>query len=172
LLNGDGLDGDLLGIRNRSNLTPLLTRTGSENVMDAIHRQITQIMINSFVMPDAIVMNPLDWEVAALTKETGTGAYVGANPFAPVLTRTMWGLPVVVTQRMPQGRALPGAFSTMAQFFAKGGVAVDMSNSHEDFFTHNKVAIRAEERGALAVYRPGAFGEVDLGTGESESETP
>lgn len=169
LLNGDGLDGDLLGIRLRNNLTPLLTINVGENVMDALHRQLTQIMVNSFVMPDAIVMNPLDWEVAVLSKETGTGAYVGANPFSPVQSRTMWGLPVVITQKMPQGRALPGAFGSMAQFFSKGGVSVDMSNSHEDFFTHNKVAIRAEERGALAVYRPGAFGEVDLGTGESES---
>jgi len=43
-----------------------------------------------------------------------------------------------------------------------------MSNSHEDFFTTNKVAVRAEERGALAVYRPAAFGEVYLtGAGES-----
>ena len=50
----------------------------------------------------------------------------------------------------------------MSQFFRKGDIRVEASNSHQDFFTKNLVAIRAEERGALAVYRPGAFGKVTL----------
>jgi HK97 family phage major capsid protein len=168
LLNGDGNDGELLGLRNRANLTTMLVAAGTDNVMDAIHKQITQIIIGSFVMPDGIVMNPIDWETAALSKESGTGAYIGASPFASMQARTMWGLPVVITQRMTAGRAFIGAYGTMAQVFSKGGISVSMSNSHEDYFTHNKVAILAEERLALAVYRPKAFGEVDLsGAGES-----
>jgi HK97 family phage major capsid protein len=168
LLNGDGNDGEILGLRNRANLTTMLVAAGADNVMDAIHKQITQIIINSFVMPDGIVMNPIDWEEAALSKETGTGAYIGASPFASMQSRSMWGLPVVITQRMTAGRAFIGAFGSMAQVFSKGGISVDVSNSHEDFFTHNKVAIRAEERLALAVYRPSAFGEVNLAAaGES-----
>ena len=35
-----------------------------------------------------------------------------------------------------------------------------MTNSNEDDFKNNLVALRAEERLALAVYRPGAFGKV------------
>jgi HK97 family phage major capsid protein len=168
LLNGDGQDGELLGLRNRSGLTTLLLASGEQNLMDAIHRQITQILIGSFVMPDGIIMNPVDWETAVLTKETGTGAYIGASPFSPMQSRTMWGLPVVITQKMTAGRAFIGAFGSMAQVFSKGGISVSMSNSHEDYFTHNKVAILAEERLALAVYRPAAFGEVYLtGAGES-----
>ena len=52
------------------------------------------------------------------------------------------------------------AFGQAAQVFRKGGIRVEASNSHSDFFIKNLVAIRAEERLALAVYRPGAFGEV------------
>jgi len=45
-------------------------------------------------------------------------------------------------------------------FIQKGGLRVEASNSHDDFFIKNLVAIRAEARLALAVYRPAAFGTV------------
>lgn len=167
ILNGSGSGANLLGIRNRVGLTADVTQGGSESAIDAIHRQITAIMTASFVMPDGIVIHPSDWEDVVLTKAEGSGTYLGANPFAPVQTRTLWGLRVVVTTQIPAGTALVGAFGTMAQFFTRGGISVDMSNSHDDFFIKNLVAIRAEERGALAVYRPSAFGEVILTGGES-----
>jgi hypothetical protein len=40
---------------------------------------------------------------------------------------------------------------------------VEASNSHEDFFRLDLVAIRAETRLALAVHRPEAFATADLG---------
>lgn len=61
-----------------------------------------------------------------------------------------------------QGQVLVGAFKTAAQVFRKGGVSVEASNSHASYFTTNLVAIRAEERLALAVYRPAAFATVDI----------
>jgi hypothetical protein len=48
----------------------------------------------------------------------------------------------------------------MAQIFRRGGVRVEASNSHQDFFIKNLVAIRGEERLAFAVYREAAFGQV------------
>lgn len=75
---------------------------------------------------------------------------------------TLWGLLVAATPAIAAKLVLVCAFATQAQFFRKGGVRVEASNSHQDFFIKNLVAIRAEERGALAVYRPGAFGKVTL----------
>ena len=52
------------------------------------------------------------------------------------------------------------AFHAPAQVFRKGGIRVDATNSHLDYFTKNLVAIRAELREALIVPRPQCFGEV------------
>jgi HK97 family phage major capsid protein len=88
------------------------------------------------------------------------GTYVGDGPFVRPVAPTLWGLPLAVTTVIEAGVALVGCFKTAAQIFRKGGIRVDASNSHQDYFVKNLVAVRAEERLALAVYRPAAFGEV------------
>lgn len=164
LLNGDGLGTNLVGLRNRVGLQTDVVRnvpivSPAENNMDAIHRMITQIMTTSFLMPDGIVMHPSNWQTIALSKDT-SGQYLAAGPFNASQQYRLWGLPVVPTTAMTAGVALVGAYRTAAQVFRKGGIAVEATNSHSDFFTKNLMAIRAEERLALAVYRPAGFGEV------------
>jgi HK97 family phage major capsid protein len=61
---------------------------------------------------------------------------------------------------MTAGTALVGSFGQGGQVFTKGGLTVEASNSHADFFQRNQTAIRAERRLALAIFRPGAFGTV------------
>lgn len=164
LLNGDGLGTNVIGLRNRTGLRTDIVRdtpasAPAENNMDAIYRQIVAIMVNSFLMPDGIIIHPTNWQAVALAKDTN-GNYLGAGPFNAAQQYRLWGLPVVVTTAITAGVALVGAFRASAQVFRKGGIAVEASNSHSDFFTKNLTAIRAEERLALAVYRPGAIGEV------------
>ena len=95
-----------------------------------------------------------------LLSKTTTGEYLGDGPFGPVRAVTLWGLPIAVTSVIEAGVALVGCFKTAAQIFRKGGVRVDASNSHQDYFTRNLVAVRSELREALAVYKPQCFGEV------------
>ena len=164
LLNGDGIAPNLLGLLKRPGLATAVARSAAESNADAIFRQIMTIYGTSFLMPDAVVMNPKDWADTVLTK-TPQGNYLTAGPFAPIQSAQMWGLPVAVTPSVVVATSVVGAFSTASQVFRKGGIRVEASNSHQDFFIKNLVAIRAEERLALAVYRPGAFGEVTgLGT--------
>lgn len=161
ILNGDGLGPNLLGLRKRNGLTPLYTPT-TDSLLDAIHYQITEITVGSFVMPTGIIMHPRDWHRILTQKAVTAGLYFGSGAFGAPQARAIWGLPVTLTTRMTQGRALIGAFGSEAIVFSKDGLSTAMSNSHEDDFTHNRVTVLAEERLALAVYRPAAFGEVDL----------
>jgi HK97 family phage major capsid protein len=160
LLNGTGVAPELLGITKRAGLAADVVRVDPATNADAILAQIFAIYTSAFLMPDGIVMNPTNWAKTALAKSS-TGEYIGAGPFDSGLqAQTLWGLPVAVTPNQLLGSGFVGAFKTAAQIFRKGGIRVEASNSHVDFFIKNLVAIRAEERLALAVYRPGAFGEV------------
>jgi HK97 family phage major capsid protein len=91
-----------------------------------------------------------------------TGAYIsGAGPFSSTqAVPTLWGRRVATTPQIALGTALVGCFQTASQLFRHGNPRIDASNSHQDFFTKNLVAIRCEERLALAVYRASAFGTV------------
>ena len=159
LLTGTGVAPQILGLLARTGLAADVVRGAAENNADAIFRQIMAVFASSFLMPDGITMNPADWSVTALMKTDG-GEYLTAGPFASIQTPTLWGLPIAVTPVQEATKAVVGAFKQGAQIFRKGGIRVEASNSHADFFIKNLVAIRAEERLALAVYRPGAFGEV------------
>ena len=158
LLNGSGVAPNLLGVLATPGLgAPVAVGVAPATVADAIFAQMMALAWSSFLMPDGIVMNPADWAQVA-TLKTSTGEYLGGGPFTSAQTPTLWGLPVAVTPVMVMNTALVGAFKTGAQIFRRGGIRVEASNSHQDFFIKNLVAIRAEERLALAVYRPSAFG--------------
>jgi HK97 family phage major capsid protein len=158
LLNGSGTPPAIRGILNRTGLTAAQAR-GTDTNADAIFKQITTIATTVFVDPDGVVMNPANWQTIQLAKDAN-GQYYGSGPFAAAQAQTLWGLPVVRTPTIVANTALVGAFQSASQIFRKGGLRVEASNSHNDYFIKNLVAIRAEERLALAVYRPSAFGTV------------
>ena len=164
LLNGDGTGANLVGLMNRAGLaTPIVKGTApsvaGDNSMDAIYRQITAIRTTAFLEPDAIAIDPLGWQNILLAKNT-YGNYYANGPFASAETPMLWGKKVAVSFNSAANSGVVGAFAQAAQVFRKGGLTVEASNSHADYFQRNLTAIRAEERLALAVYRPGAFGAV------------
>jgi HK97 family phage major capsid protein len=164
LLSGTGLTTHLTGILARSGLSaPIVKGAGvsvaGDNSMDVLYRQITAIRTSSFLDPDAIVIDPISWQNILIAKNS-QGAYYANGPFAGAQPPTLWGLKVVVTPAMAANTALVGCFSQGGMIFRKGGLTVEASNSHNDFFQKNLTALRAEERLGLAVFRPGAFGKV------------
>ena len=130
---------------------------------------------SALLEPDWIAINPSDWESIRLLTDTA-GQFFGGGPFqgpygngrnfdpSNLVTGAdefLWNKPVIVTSVLGAGTALIGTRSA-AQRFVKSGVSVEATNSHSDYFTKNLVAIRAEKREALAVYRPTAFTDVRL----------
>lgn len=158
LLNGSVVAPDVVGFLNRTGLAASIARVAEVNA-DTVLSQMMAIWIATNLQPDGIVMNPSNWKTCLLQKDAN-GQYYGGGPFASPHAPTLWGLPVALTTAIATGTALVGCFKTAAQLFRKGGLRVEASNSHNDYFTKNLVAIRAEERLALAVYRPSAFGTV------------
>lgn len=164
LLNGDGTGANLVGLLNRSGLAPAVVKgtapsAAGDNSMDAIYRQITAIRTTQFLEPDAIAIDPLGWQNIILSKNS-QGAYYAQGPFASAEQPALWGKKVAVSPAITANSGLVGAFSQGGQIFRKGGITVEASNSHADYFQRGVTAIRAEERLALAIYRPGAFGAV------------
>jgi hypothetical protein len=60
-----------------------------------------------------------------------------------------------------KGTALIGTRAS-AQIWNRGGLSVESTNSHSTHFVQNLVAIRAERRLGLCVYRPNGFVEVRI----------
>jgi HK97 family phage major capsid protein len=150
--------------------------TAAGNKAEQVFKAMNGLRGSAFVEPGWIVMHPSDWESIRLLKDTanqyyGGGPFLGpyGGPQGPIgasgqvngALDSLWNKPVYVTATIGAGTALTGSTSA-AQVWRKGGISVDASNSHNDYFQRNLVALRAEERLALAVYRPAAFTEIRL----------
>ena len=107
-----------------------------------------------------IVLHPADWTAIELLKDDN-GAYIFANPQS-LAQPGLWGRPVVTTQAMTFDQFLVGAFRLGAQVFDRQQATITIATENEDDFLTNLVTILAEERLALAVYRPEAFVKGDM----------
>ena len=63
---------------------------------------------------------------------------------------------------MASGKFLTGAFQLGAQIFDRMDAVVEISTEDDQNFRKNLVTVLAEERLALAVYRPEAFVKGDF----------
>lgn len=157
LLRGAGTGVTIEGIYNR---TGVQTVTGyGLSTIDSILKAITEIQKDAFVEPTAIVIHPNDWFDVRTSKDSNGNYLLGPATLDPSAARP-WGLNVRVTTNALENTALVGAFN-QAQVFRKTGISIAISTENEDYFIKNKVAVRAEERLALAVYRPAAFCKVE-----------
>ena len=158
LLNGDGSAGSLDGLMN--NATAFAYSGDSETALDTLLWAQTQVSLSEFDVT-GYVLHPIDWTKILLLKDT-TGRYLFSDPHGVEQPR-VWGKPVVPTQAMTEGQFLAGAFNLGAEIFDREDATVRVAEQHADFFVRNLVAILAEERLALAVYRDQAFVKGSIG---------
>jgi HK97 family phage major capsid protein len=159
LLTGDGVSPNLLGILNRSGIQT--QAKGSDPVPDAIYKAMQKIRGaggSGFAEPSAVVLHPNDWTDIRLLRTTD-GIYIWGNP-SETGADTIWGLPIRQTTAMTENTGLVGAFRPYSQVTRREGIQITLSTEHSTYFVENKVAILAEERLALEVYRPSAFATV------------
>lgn len=153
LLSGSGTGIDLNGLITQATAfdTSLLPLSGSYTRIDVIGRVIQQITTAKELQPTFLVINPVDFWSIRLTKDT-QNRYL-ANTMDP-----FWGLTPIITTNIAVGSFLVGSgSSTACEIRDRMGMTVEISTSHEDYFARNLLALRAEKRLALVVFRAASF---------------
>lgn len=152
LMTGTGANGKLNGLIN--NATAFTGGSTNQTVLDTLLKAFLQVSLQN-LEATGVVMHPTDWTNLMLLKDT-TGRYLFSDPHGVEQPR-VWGKDVVATASQNSGYFLAGAFMLAAEIFDREDATVRVAEQHSDFFTRNLVAILAEERLALAIYRAAAI---------------
>jgi HK97 family phage major capsid protein len=157
--DGNGTGENFTGILNTSGI---LEQAWDTDLFTTARKAKTYLRTTGRVRPTAWVLNPEDWETIELTQD-GDNRYYYGGPIANGEPR-LWGVPVVESEAIDQGVAILGDFRK-AVIWDRERTTIQISDSHEDFFIRNMIAILAEMRAAFGVIRPSAFCLVELESG-------
>jgi HK97 family phage major capsid protein len=151
ILFGSGASGHLRGIWTSASPA---TESAS-NLTDSVGGSIAQLAALG-IQPDAVIVNPVDWWTARMTKASTAGTYLLGDPLQ-AQRPTLWGLNLALSVSMPVGSYLVGNFAQGAAIYDRQQNILEVSREHASFFTQNMVAILVESRLAVCVFQPTAF---------------
>lgn len=154
VLNGNGTAPNLRGILQTSGIGAYVSAAGESPVI-AIRKAKTVAALSEYA-PDAVVLNPTDWEAVELDTDD-QGAFRVVTSVATGGTPRLWGLAVVETTNITAATFLVGAFREGATLWERTGVNIYITDSHASNFTSNILTLLVEMRAALSVWRPKAF---------------
>ena len=103
----------------------------------------------------AFVMNPADWETTELATADGSGNFLMGGPVDSA-ARTLWGVPVVVSNSVDAGDAILGKWSD-AELVTRGPISLQWTESAADDFEKNHVRFRCEGRYGFGLLKPASF---------------
>ena len=169
LLNGDGTAPNIEGLldagKSSVGSSDFNSYNGNLGRIGKIYDAITDIRVNAFTEPDAIIKHPSDWNqiVTSFNDVTTSGSlnplFVVAGGFGADAAPTIWGLKVVPTTAIANNTMIVGKFGggEAANVVMRQGIELAVTDSHSDFFIKNQLAIRATMRVGFPVYRQAAF---------------
>ena len=156
LMSGDGTATHIDGFLHKTGVQS--QAKGADPTPDAIYKGMTLVRHTGFAEPSAVVVHPNDWQDIRLLRTTD-GIYIWGSP-AEAGPERIWGLPAVITTAETENTALLGDFQLYAEIFRRRGANVKVSDSHSDYFVKGKLAVRADKRLTMAIYRAAAFCKV------------
>jgi HK97 family phage major capsid protein len=155
ILTGNGVGQNLHGLIPQATAFEVGRIQAGDTQIDIINRAISQAE-ESDLPVTGIILSRADWRKIVGLKDAGSNYISPNSPFG--FTQPMlWNLPVAVTNALPAGEFVTGAFKDAATIFDRLDVEVLLSSENEDDFVKNMVTIRVEERLALVVFRPEAI---------------
>lgn len=156
VIAGDGEGENMTGILNVSGVQAQAYDT---DLVTSIRKAIRKVGTVGNSRATAVLLNPEDNEKIDLLGGANTD-YLFGGP-AAASTPTVWGLPRVVSQAVPAGTAIVGAFNK-AVLWERQGLTLATYPQHADYAIKGLVAVVASARAAFGVTHPEAFCTVDL----------
>lgn len=160
ILYGNGTPPNLQGIATHADAQTYAWSDGEfgDTKIDAVRRAMTLARVAEYPVT-GIVLNPLDWaDIELLKGDDAHYIWVDVNEGGVM---RLWRVPVVETNAATAGEAVLGAWSLGATLWDREAANIRVGEP-DDYFFKNKVAILAEERIALTIFRPEAFVVVDF----------
>ena len=153
LLVGNGATPNVRGVNSATNIQT--QAKGADPVPDAIYKGMTKVKVTGRAVPNAAIFHPNDWQDVRLLRTTD-GIYIWGSPSEAAPPR-IWGLQVVESDAQTENTAVVGDFANFSLLVVRRGVEVKVSDSHSDFFSKGKQAVRAGLRVASVFTRGEAF---------------
>lgn len=159
ILYGDGTGTNLTGLFVDTSVSNLgeftLGTTVTPTLMIEKVRTAITTCANFGYMPNAVLVNPADWETMELGKGTD-GHYIFATVGSGAEAK-MWNVRVVATTDVAADDFMVGDFNMGATIYDRQQSSVRTSESHANLFIENGVAIVGDERLTLGIELPHAF---------------
>ena len=153
---GDGVGENFRGVENYPGT---LTQAFGVDILTTTRRAITTLLVTGRQMPTAWVFHPSDWETVELIQDND-GRYYHGGPLNQGPLR-LWGVPVAQSFHVTAGAAWLANWRKAVLWDAQD-ITITATDSHEDWFIRNMVAILGELRAAFGLIRPSGFVEVEL----------
>jgi HK97 family phage major capsid protein len=156
ILRGNGTSPNLAGLAASGNHTAFTPATG-DTELDSLNKA-KYAAIGADFMANTIFINPSNWGAIERAKITGGAYALGDGAAITYVANGMiprvWGMNVVMSNNVEAGKFYVLDVNAI-EMMLRQAVTVEMGFVNDDF-TKNLFTLRAEMRGALAVYQPTA----------------